>query len=86
VQTERKLGVDSKTWLITGASIGLGFALAQYVLEQGDRAVLGARTQRAMSDLVGCKSYGRAKKPFGEGKVRRGDTGNPRVVDCLLRA
>src|SRR6266550_7770056 len=52
VQIDRKLRVNSKTWLITGASSGLGFALAQYVLEQGDRAVLGARTLRAMSDLV----------------------------------
>jgi NAD(P)-dependent dehydrogenase (short-subunit alcohol dehydrogenase family) len=52
VQTDRKLRVNSKTWLITGASSGLGFALAQYVLEQGDRAVLGARSLRAMSQLV----------------------------------
>jgi NAD(P)-dependent dehydrogenase (short-subunit alcohol dehydrogenase family) len=52
VQTDRKLEVHSKTWLITGASSGLGFALAQYVLEQGDRAVLGARTLHAMSELV----------------------------------
>ena len=52
MQTDRKLRVNSKTWLITGASSGLGFALAQYVLEQGDRAVLGARSLRAMSQLV----------------------------------
>jgi NAD(P)-dependent dehydrogenase (short-subunit alcohol dehydrogenase family) len=44
--------VNSKTWLITGASSGLGFALAQYVLEQGDCAVLGARNLRPMSELV----------------------------------
>ena len=52
MQTDRKLPVNSKTWLITGASSGLGFALAQYVLEQGDCAVLGARNLRPMSELV----------------------------------
>ena len=52
MQTDGKLPVDSKTWLITGASSGLGFALAQYVLEQGDCAVLGARNLRPMSELV----------------------------------
>jgi NADP-dependent 3-hydroxy acid dehydrogenase YdfG len=35
-----------------GASSGLGFALARYVLEQGDCAVLGARNLRRMSELV----------------------------------
>jgi NAD(P)-dependent dehydrogenase (short-subunit alcohol dehydrogenase family) len=30
----------TKTWLITGASSGLGRALAEYVIAQGDRAVL----------------------------------------------
>jgi NAD(P)-dependent dehydrogenase (short-subunit alcohol dehydrogenase family) len=52
VETDGKLWTNSKTWLITGASSGLGFALAKYVLEQGDRAVLGARSVRAMSELV----------------------------------
>ena len=41
-----------KTWLITGASSGLGYALAKYVLEKGDRVVMGARTLTAMSDLA----------------------------------
>ena len=27
----------AKTWLITGASSGLGYALAEYALQQGDR-------------------------------------------------
>ena len=52
MQTDGKAPVNSKTWLITGASSGLGFALAQYVLEQGDCAVLGARNLRPMSELV----------------------------------
>jgi len=43
---------QSRTWLITGASSGLGFALAKYVLEKGDRVVMGARTLTAMSDLA----------------------------------
>jgi NAD(P)-dependent dehydrogenase (short-subunit alcohol dehydrogenase family) len=41
-----------KTWLITGASSGLGYALAEYVLQQGDRVALGARSQAAMNALA----------------------------------
>jgi NAD(P)-dependent dehydrogenase (short-subunit alcohol dehydrogenase family) len=41
-----------RTWLITGASSGLGYALAQYVLEQGDRVVLAARTMNSMRALA----------------------------------
>jgi len=41
-----------KTWLITGASNGLGYALAEYVLQQGDRVALGARSQAAMNALA----------------------------------
>src|SRR5882672_853192 len=49
---ERDSKQQSRTWLITGASSGLGFALAKYVLEKGDRVVMGARTLTAMSDLA----------------------------------
>ena len=49
---ERDSKQQSRTWLITGASSGLGFALAKYVLERGDRVVIGARTLTAMSDLA----------------------------------
>jgi NAD(P)-dependent dehydrogenase (short-subunit alcohol dehydrogenase family) len=31
--------MDTSTWLLTGASSGLGYALADYVLNQGDRVV-----------------------------------------------
>src|SRR6266446_6350366 len=41
-----------KTWLITGASSGLGYALAEYALQQGDRVALGARSQPAMTALA----------------------------------
>lgn len=40
------------TWFITGASSGLGYALAEHVLEQGERALLGARTIGPMTDLA----------------------------------
>src|SRR5467141_502600 len=40
------------TWLITGASSGLGYSLAEYVLKQGDRVVLGARSLTPMADLA----------------------------------
>src|SRR5260370_21891716 len=43
---------NTKTWLITGASSGLGYALAEYVLKRGDRVVLGARTLSSMSALA----------------------------------
>ena len=49
---ETKVDGKSKTWLITGASSGLGYALAEYVLQQGDRVVLGARSQASMKGLV----------------------------------
>jgi len=48
---EKKNG-NAKTWLITGASSGLGYALAKYVLEQGDRVVMGARTLDGMAGLA----------------------------------
>jgi NAD(P)-dependent dehydrogenase (short-subunit alcohol dehydrogenase family) len=44
--------MDPSVWLITGASSGLGYALARHVLEQGDRVVMGARTVGPMSELA----------------------------------
>jgi NAD(P)-dependent dehydrogenase (short-subunit alcohol dehydrogenase family) len=41
-----------QTWLITGASAGLGHALAEMVLARSDRVVLAARTVRAMTPLA----------------------------------
>src|SRR5712672_3925516 len=43
---------NTKTWLITGASSGLGYALAKYVLEKGDHVVMGARTLDSMAALA----------------------------------
>jgi NAD(P)-dependent dehydrogenase (short-subunit alcohol dehydrogenase family) len=40
------------TWLITGASSGLGYALAEHVLKQGDQVVLAARTVASMEALA----------------------------------
>ncbi len=48
---EKKNG-NARTWLITGASSGLGYALAKYVLQQGDRVAMGARTLDTMADLA----------------------------------
>ena len=60
--------IDQKTWLITGASSGLGHALARHVLEQGDRVVMGARTLSAMEDRGalpghGARSHARRNEP-----------------------
>lgn len=40
------------TWLITGASSGLGHALARAVLEKGDNAVVTAREAKSVADLA----------------------------------
>jgi NAD(P)-dependent dehydrogenase (short-subunit alcohol dehydrogenase family) len=42
---------DSRVWLITGASSGLGRALAEAVLERGERALLAARSEPALAEL-----------------------------------
>jgi NAD(P)-dependent dehydrogenase (short-subunit alcohol dehydrogenase family) len=42
----------AKTWLITGASRGLGRELARQVLEEGDRLVATARRPGDLGDLV----------------------------------
>jgi NAD(P)-dependent dehydrogenase (short-subunit alcohol dehydrogenase family) len=44
--------MDTATWLITGTSSGLGYALAEHVLQQGDQVVLGARTLEPMAALI----------------------------------
>ncbi|MFF4903023.1 oxidoreductase [Streptomyces sp. NPDC001068] len=41
-----------KTWLVTGASRGFGRALAEAVLESGDRLVATARRPEQLADLV----------------------------------
>jgi NAD(P)-dependent dehydrogenase (short-subunit alcohol dehydrogenase family) len=40
--TGGRADLKSRTWLITGASSGLGYALAEFVLQRGDRVVLAA--------------------------------------------
>jgi NAD(P)-dependent dehydrogenase (short-subunit alcohol dehydrogenase family) len=42
----------TKTWLITGASRGFGRALAEAVLESGDRLVATARRPEQLADLA----------------------------------
>jgi short-subunit dehydrogenase len=42
----------TSTWLITGASSGLGYDLAEHVLSRGDEVVLAARTEAAMHELA----------------------------------
>jgi NAD(P)-dependent dehydrogenase (short-subunit alcohol dehydrogenase family) len=42
----------AQTWFITGASSGFGYALAEEVLQRGDRAVLGARRIGRLDTLV----------------------------------
>ena len=42
----------SRSWLITGASSGLGYALAEFVLQRGDRVALAARSMDSMGGLA----------------------------------
>ena len=45
-------GTDERVWLITGASSGLGRALAEAVLARGEFAVLAARSQDELEALA----------------------------------
>jgi NAD(P)-dependent dehydrogenase (short-subunit alcohol dehydrogenase family) len=44
--------MSETTWFITGASSGLGYALAEHVLQNGERVVMGARTVGPMNELA----------------------------------
>lgn len=44
--------MDRKTWLITGCSTGFGQALAQRLLERGERVAATARNPATLADLV----------------------------------
>jgi NAD(P)-dependent dehydrogenase (short-subunit alcohol dehydrogenase family) len=44
--------MTGQTWLITGASSGLGRAIAEHVLREGDNAVLAARGIDALRELA----------------------------------
>lgn len=44
----------AKTWLITGASRGIGRRLAEAVLDAGDQVVATARSPQRLDDLVAC--------------------------------
>ncbi|KJS25340.1 MAG: short-chain dehydrogenase [Hyphomonadaceae bacterium BRH_c29] len=51
-QATSEVARSGRTWLITGASSGLGYALAQHVLQRGDQCVLTARSKQAMQALA----------------------------------
>ena len=44
--------MSETTWFITGASSGLGYALAEHVLQKGERVAMGARTVGPMNELA----------------------------------
>ncbi|HWZ57407.1 MAG TPA: oxidoreductase [Gemmatimonadaceae bacterium] len=53
---------DTKVWLITGSSRGLGRSFAEAVLAAGHRLVATARTPEQLADLV--QQYGHRILPF----------------------
>lgn len=46
-----RLNIMSKTWLITGASSGLGRLMTERLLARGDRVVATARREDSLADL-----------------------------------
>lgn len=56
-------GTPMATWLITGASSGLGFSLAEHVLQHGEQVVLTARTIAPMAELAA--QYPAIARSFG---------------------
>jgi hypothetical protein len=56
-------GTPMATWLITGASSGLGFSLAEHVLQHGEQVVLTARTLAPMAELAA--QYPATARSFG---------------------
>ncbi|MEV6374778.1 SDR family NAD(P)-dependent oxidoreductase [Micromonospora musae] len=52
VQRQGRKIMKRSTWLVTGASSGLGLALSEYVLGQGDRVVLTGRNMHPMRQVA----------------------------------
>ncbi|WP_203567321.1 oxidoreductase [Aestuariimicrobium ganziense] len=68
-----------RTWLITGASSGLGRALAQAVLDNGEQVVLAVRRPESVQDLVDAH-------PETAHAVALDVTDPGQVVDAVTRA
>ena len=56
----------ARVWLLTGASRGLGRAIAETVLAAGDRLLAGARDPQTLADLA---ERSRARSSAGHGYV-----------------
>ncbi len=69
----------SRTWLVTGCSSGIGRALCERVLQEGDRLVATSRNVAALDDLVRDKE--------GQAIALRLDIGDARSVeDAVAKA
>jgi NAD(P)-dependent dehydrogenase (short-subunit alcohol dehydrogenase family) len=69
----------ARTWLITGASQGLGRFLAEAALEAGDRVALAVRKPTSVDDLV-------AKHPETAVAVRLDVTNHCEISSALVQA
>jgi NAD(P)-dependent dehydrogenase (short-subunit alcohol dehydrogenase family) len=59
----------SKTWLITGASSGLGRLMTERLLARGDRVVATVRREDSLADLQ--KEHGvRLVSPYSISRIR----------------
>jgi 3-oxoacyl-[acyl-carrier protein] reductase len=75
------LGLDGRTYVLTGASRGLGFATAQYLVADGARVVVSARRQAVVDQAVaelGPNAYGVA--------ADLGDPGTPAALVDAARS
>jgi 3-oxoacyl-[acyl-carrier protein] reductase len=72
------LGLDSRVYIVTGGSRGLGFAAAQCLVADGARVVVSARDHEAVTDAV--DRLGGARRAVGV----PGDLADPKVAVRLI--
>jgi len=76
------LGLSGRVYVLTGASRGLGFATAEYLVADGARVVISARRKSTVDDAV-ARLEGRAA---GAAAGVPADLGDPAAPDTLLDA
>ena len=75
------LGIAGKTALVTGASKGIGYAVAQALATEGVRVMLSARGEKTLSEAVE-----RLRVEGGEVAGVSADVSKPESIETLLEA